>query len=538
MKTKRLLSMLLICTLLVLSLAGCKKKDKVVEEETPTATEAPATPTPVPVTVKELIDKTGEELKTVFTKTGTEGNETYSVNIPDGKIKADGQVAMKLNLLGLAKFDINMNINGNFASKSNLGEGDAHIEMSMTSSSMFAEEKQTDTENSNVKFYFDNTNGEEITVYSNEDDSVWTKSTESLKDFVEKYTEALESYNVNVEEQKTDDLFKNREQFTADKTRLTETADGYNVTTSFTWEEFYNAFKDDLTKVSSEVAGSVASALSGSINVDEAVKGLYENGTGKFTTTADFDKDKNIKNISINVENFNLSTEIKQDGEDGLPLSLNIANLALTIAIDRDGSISVTIPEDVRTNATEAAKGVEDENGWNITPAPDDDIIGGSDDNTDTGLTGDGGDLPEEITFVQDGVFYLLVGGQTVSLPFPAEWNPDVADPYIFVEPDENLQAYYTDSRVSIKENDISDDLRSFVQFYEDEYAATDFTVTFNGMTQPSYVLVIDDEDSPYKYVILLQYVPGAANYLMVEIADWTQAADPMDLIQKFGISF
>ena len=76
MKTKRLLSMLLICTLLVLSLAGCKKKDKVVEEETPTATEAPATPTPVPVTVKELIDKTGEELKTVFTKTGTEGNET------------------------------------------------------------------------------------------------------------------------------------------------------------------------------------------------------------------------------------------------------------------------------------------------------------------------------------------------------------------------------------------------------------------------------------------------------------------------------
>ena len=536
MKTKRLLSMLLICTLLVLSLAGCKKKDKVVEDETPTATEAPATPTPVPVTVKELIDKTGAELKTVFTKTGTEGNETYSANIPDGKIKADGQVAMKLNLLGLAKFDINMNLSGNFASKSNLGEGDAHIEMSMTSSSMFSDEKQTDTENSNVKFYFDNTNGEEITVYSNEDDSVWTKSTQSLQDFVEQYTKMLESYNVDVENQKTNELFKNSDQFTADKTKLTETADGYNVTTSFTWEEFYNAFKDDLTKVSSEVAGSVASALSGSINVDEAVKGLYENGTGKFTTTADFDKEKNLKNITVKVENFSLSTEIKEDGEDGLPLSLNIANLALTIAIDRDGSISVTIPEDVRTNATEAAKGVEDDNGWDITDPED--IIGGDDDNTDTGLTGDGGDLPEEITFVQDGVYYLLVGGQTVSLPFPAEWKPEAMDPYIFVEPDENLQASYTDSSVSILENGISDDLRSFVQFYEEEYAATDFTVTFNGMTQPSYVLVIDDEDTPYKYVILLQYVPGAANYLMVEIADWTQAADPMDLIQKFGISF
>ena len=66
---------MLICTMLVLSLAGCKKKDKTAdkEKEEPTATEAPATPTPVPVTAKELFEKTGTELKNVVTRTSTNG---------------------------------------------------------------------------------------------------------------------------------------------------------------------------------------------------------------------------------------------------------------------------------------------------------------------------------------------------------------------------------------------------------------------------------------------------------------------------------
>ncbi len=534
MKTKRLFAMMLICTLLVLSLAGCKKKDKEVVDEEPTAT---ATPTPEPVSAKELFEKTEADLKAVVTKTSTNGTDEYKVAIPDGKINMSGLLKMKLDLLGLVKMDIDMNVNGNLASKGNLGEGDAHIDLSMVTSSMFADEAQTDSDSSDVKFYIDNENGEEFTVYSKEDDKDWTKSTQAIKDLVEEYSSKLESYNVNVENQNVNDLFKNREQFTADKTKVSQTADGYTVTSEFTWEEFYNAFKDDMTKIATEVTGSMASMLSDSISVSDVVKDLYESGTGKFNMTANYDTDKSLKDIRIKVDGFKLSAQIKSaDDENGAPISFGIEALDLKFAIDREASVSVSIPEDVKANATESAAGVEDDFNWDITP--DDDTTG--DDTTKTGEGEDDGviDATDHTTFKQDGVCYMTVGGQLISFPFPDDWNAELYDYSIEVNPQSDLYASYADSFVEIAENAISDDLKHVVDIYENELGATDFTVSFAGAAQPSYVFVINNDDDSFQDVELFQYVPGAKYYLQITILDFTKTADPMDLIQKFGMTF
>ena len=536
MKTKRLLAMMLICAMLVLSLAGCKKKDKVVENEEPTATEAPATPTPEPVTATELFEKTGAELKNVFTKTSTNGSEDFKIAIPDGKIDLSGLLKMKLNLLGLIKMDIDMNLSGKLASKGNLGEGDAHIDLSMVTSSMFADEPETDSDSSDVKFYIDNSNGDEITVYSREGDKDWTKSSKAIKDFVDEYNSMLENYNVNVDQQKVNDLFKNRDQFTEEKTKVTTTADGYTVTSEFTWEEFYNAFKDDMNKLMTEMAGGVADSLSDSVSVNDVVRDLYESGTGKFSMSANFDTEKTLQDINIKVDGFKLSAEIKGDEEEGAPISFSIDALDLKFAIDREAGVSVSIPEDVKANATEASTGFDDDFNWDITP--DD---GTPDDGTDKS----GGDDPDDvidatepITFEQSGVYYMVVGGQTISFPFPAEWDAEMYNYSLEVYPEDALMASYTDSFVTIAENTVSSDLQYVVNYYENERGATDFTVSFVGAAQPSYAFVINSEDQNYLEVELFQYVPGASTYLQISILDFTKSAEPMDLIQKFGMSF
>ncbi len=541
MKTKRLLAMMLICAMLVLSLAGCRKKDKAVDDEEPTATEAPATPTPEPVTATELFEKTGAELKNVFTKTSTNGSEDYKLAIPDCKITMSGLLNMKLNLLGFVKLDINMNVNGNLASKSNLGEGDAHIDLSMVTSSMFADEAQTESDSSDVKFYIDNASGDEITVYSREGDKDWTKSSKAIKDFVDEYNSMLENYNVNVDQQKVNDLFKNRDKFTEEKTKVTKTADGYTVTSEFTWAEFYNSFKDDLNKLMTEMAGGVADSLSDSVSVSDVVRDLYESGTGKFSMSANFDTEKTLQDINIKVDGFKLSAEIKSGDEDGAPISFSLDALDLKFAIDREAGVSVSIPEDVKANATEPATGIEDDFNWDITPDDNtlDDTTSG--DGTDKSGEGSGDDIidaTEPITLEQNGVYYMLVGGQTISFPFPADWGTEMYNYSLDVYPTDELMASYTDSFVEIAENAISDDLQYVVNYYENERGATDFTVSFTGAAQPSYVFVVNSDEQAYQEVELFQYVPGAKTYLQITILDFTKTAEPMDLIQKFGMSF
>ncbi len=545
-KSKRIFAMMLICAMLVLSLAGCKKKDKAVDDEEPTAAEAPATPTPEPVTAKELFEKTGTELKNVVTRTSTNGSEDFKIAIPDGKIDLTGILKMNLELLGCIKMDINMNLSGNVASKGNLGEGDAHIDLSMVTSSMFADGPQTDSDSNDVKFYFDNSTGDEITVYSREGDKDWTKSSKAIKDFVDEYNSMLENYNVNVDQQKVNDLFKNRDQFTEEKTKVTTTADGYTVTSEFTWAEFYNSFKDDLNKLMTEMAGGVAGSLSDSISVNDVVRDLYESGTGNFKMSANFDTEKSLQDISIKVDGFKLSAQIKADEENSVPISFSVDTLDLKFAIDREAGISVTIPEDVKANATEPATGIEDDFNWDITPddnTPDDNTLDDttSADGTDKSGEGIGDDVidaTEPITLKQDGVYYMLVGGQTISFPFPAEWEIEMYNYSLDVYPTDDLMASYTDSFVEIAENAISDDLQYVVNYYENERGASDFTVTFVGAAQPSYVFVVNSDDSAYQDVELFQYVPGAKYYLQISILDFTKAADPMDLIQKFGMTF
>ena len=532
MKTKRTLSILLICVMLVLSLAGCKKNND-VEDETPTEV---LTPTPEPVTAKELLEQTGNELKTIFVKTtGTaEGADEYKISLPDGKMSATALFKMKFNLMSLAKFDVDMNMNGNLTVKNNLGEGDAHIDMSMVTSSTLTGEDKTDSDTSDAKFYIDNTNGNEITVYKNEDNSTWTKSTQSVKEVIDQYTSKLAAYNVDVEEEKPEDMFKNREQFTAERTKLTETADGYTITTAFTWTEFYEAFKDDMDKLATEVAGSVTSALPNSISAEDLVKDFYGNGRGNFEMTANYSTDKTLKDIRIKVDDFSLSAQIKLDEETSLPISFDISSLDFKITIDRDETVSVSIPEDVKANAVEAATGVEDNYNWDITPDPDN-----TTDDVNTDITGDDtyGDL-EKVTFEENGIYYLIVGGQTISFPFPEDWTTYVYDYSLTVMPDFDTAATYSDSYVTIEENAISSDLTDMVEYYKANEGAADYTITFNGAAQPSYVLIPNNEDDSYQNILVLEYVPGAKYYLLISILDFTKTAEPLTLIEKFALTF
>ncbi len=531
MKTKRTLSILLICVMLVLSLAGCKKQDKEIEDETPTEA---LTPTPEPVTVKELLAETESDLKTIFAKTpgATEADDTYSISFPNGKLSGTAALKMKFNLMSLVKFDADMNLSINLATKNNVGEGDAHVDLSMVTSSMFTEEDQTDSDVSDAKFYFDNTNGDEITVYSKEDDKDWTKSSKSIKEIVDEYTEKLASFNVDVAEEKPEDLFKNREKFTEDHTKLTETADGYTITTAFTWADFYDAFKDDMNKIASEAAGSLASSLPSTISVEDLVKDFYGNGTGNFEMNANYDKEKNLKDVQIKVTDFALSAQLKADEESSLPISFSIDTLDFKINVESDDNLSVSIPEEVKANAADADKIIEDD----ITPVidPDDVITGG-----DPDITGDDtyGDL-EKKTFESNGVYYLIVGGQTISFPFPADWEVDMYDYSLSAYPDLDSCATYSDSYVTIEENAISSSLSSMVEYYKTNEGAADYTITFNGAAQPSYVLVMNDEERSYQSMIVLEYVPGAQNYLMISILDFTKTAEPLTLIEKYGMTF
>lgn len=563
---KRIIAILMVLVL-VMSFVGCKKKTEEPKEEkkpAATATEAP-TPTPEPVTTEdlrkafseeigkrvyingaELSSDVDEQIKTLTNFLTTSANSSgeapkFSLNFPDGTVKLDGQFDFFMDLFGFMNTKMSFDFDAVMKTSKGISEADLKVTADNKTESAFSEEPEEDHSEDSVKFYIDSTSDKEIvTWYKGANDDHWVTQTKPYSELISQAAESASSATDDIDKDK--EYFKDFDKFIDKHTDVAETSNGYKMTIEFNWSELYNEYKNDFDSMTKAVQDTVGDLLGGSSDAfADAFNKFFSDSTGNYKTVVEYDKDKSVKRIVLDMKDIKFSAEIKADDGESATFAIGCDKIYFDLKLDRT-PVSVEIPAEVKETAVayrETQVDPYDEDyDWNWD-YDDWETIDTDYSDYDTSDLGD--------VVVTDSGINISVGDRAYcELHFPVEWKVDTYSYTVGVTVDENddIGCTYDCSYVKIGSED---DIFSYAESLRDIYgedSELEVTTVENSKGGTDYIITYYGTEKTAEKVDMFMHGSIGSYYLRARAycyADWDTgefAASFEDLINAFKVEY
>ncbi|MBO4415238.1 MAG: hypothetical protein J5824_04550 [Lachnospiraceae bacterium] len=335
---------IMLITVMVLAMFGCKKKDK---------TKTLVEPTPTPVITMEDLYEIQKENAAKYSNLLQTAFKDQKIEISDASAVCDiGITGLSFDLMGYLAGDLSANGNFDFRSFGNI----AHMIANLDAKASVGGE--TNEEKSSIELYLDNSgDGDMFRLYSKEDDKEWTVTERSIKEMLEQYSnDNVQNTEQNPEEKK---YFKDLDDFLKNHTVMEEAGGVFRNTTSFTLQEFREYYSADFDAMMNEISdmisglGGAEGSNIGGMSMDlssiagpvvavirECVSGM----TGNIKTVQEFNSELKPTVMTLSVSSLSLSSK------GDIKVSLNIGEFSIKL-VNRDDISKVEIPEDVVNNA-------------------------------------------------------------------------------------------------------------------------------------------------------------------------------------------
>lgn len=514
---------LIMCAVLIISCVSCKKKEEPKTDTNPTET---ATPTPtMPPTVDDLFAAAEEQAKplsaaieTIKTASGENAaNDSKTFNIPDGKYTFDLDMSFSMNMFDIASSTINGTATCALESVKDVAKGDVRAKMSLKSESVNDGPKDETSENSTT-FYIDNTDGKQIVTYSKSaDEEDWTKKITTLAEMFESIKDSAENYTGDTDKDK---YFANLDVFAKNHSTIESIADGYVMTTEFTWIDFYAEYASDFQKMS-ESLKSLTESITGPTSTRDYLKEFFDSGSGLFKCTTTYDLDEKIRKIELNVSSVLFSTIIGDT--ETAPIEIGLPKFNLTVSLEDSTQSAITIPADIIEGAVEGGRSSDGYDWDSILDDGDDSWINNNSDG--------------DVRVASDGVYYIDLGGYELPLTFTPSWKPNAVSYFIFVEPVDSVSVSYACSYVTLGDvASIQEEFDSIKTNWGENANAELREVTIEGSENKSYAITYETGSSNE----ILLFVAGSQGryYLEVIIDDYNSGKTINDLISMCCVAY